>query len=168
LAGGLKRISCQWVSPLGVLESNVGSTAIAYAAGSVAAAGRVYDLSFNRDYPTAPPSGSAPVLNKGTTAAYPLLKVYGPCTGPVIEHLGLARQLAFPGLSIASGDFLEIDTRYKTIRYNGNAADSRYDTLDFNVSSWWDFPPGEQLVRYVPDTFTAPSQVQISWRDAWL
>lgn len=168
LAGNIKRISCQWIAPLGVLESSVVRSAIATAAGSVPSPGRVYDLVFDRDYPDAAPSGTVTCTNAGTSDAYPLLKVYGPCTGPVVQHIESGRELAFPGLSIAAGDFLEIDTRDRTIRYNGNQADSRYDTLDFDVSSWWGFAPGTQQVRFVPDTFTAPSQVLISWRDAWL
>ena len=168
LGGNVRRMQAQWVAPLGILESFDLREAIAHAAGSVPAAGRTYDLSFDRDYPAAPPSGSAEVVNAGSANAYPVLRVYGPCTGPLIEHTELGKSMDFPTLSIAAGDFLEIDTRSKTIRYNGDPADSRYGDLDFATSAWFWLVPGSQRVRFIPDSFTAPSQVQITWRDAWV
>ena len=168
LGANVRRMQAQWVAPLGILESFDQRSAISYAAGSVSAAGRTYDLTFNRDYPDAPPAGSVVVTSAGTANAYPILRVYGPCTGPVLEHTDLGRMMDFPALTIAAGDFLEIDTRAKTIRYNGNADDSRYGELDFATSAWFWLTPGTQRIRFVPDTFTTPSQVQITWRDAWV
>lgn len=168
LSAGVKRLNAQWSAPLGTLESAITKTAVVVAAGSTAADGRPYNLQFDRDYPNAGPSGTTAMTNAGTEHAYPVVKVYGPCTGPRLVHLEQNRELNFPTLSIAASDFLEIDTRAKTIRYNGDPNDSRYDALDFATSSWWSLAPGLQQIRFVPTTFTAPSQAQITWRDAWI
>ena len=168
LTGGVKRINAQWTAPFGILESAAMNTVVVAAAGTVLAAGRTYDLQFDRDYPAADPSGSSTVTNAGTAEAYPVLKVHGPCTAPAIAHTTSGRVLSFPTLTINEGDFLEIDTRNKTIRYNANADDSRYGALDFAISSWWSLSPGLQRIRFIPETFTAPSQVQVTWRDAWI
>ena len=165
---GVKRINAQWSAALGVLESAEVKTGVIPAAGSTLPSGRVYDLVFDRDYPDAGPSGSATITNAGTQNAYPVVKIYGPCVGPRLVNVSQGHELDFPGLTILAGEFLEIDLRAKTIRYNGDPADSRYNTLDFTLSTWWGLTPGPQQVRFIPDTFSLPSQAQITWRDAWI
>lgn len=131
-------------------------------------AGRVYDLTFDRTYPASSPIGVVTMTNEGNAYAYPRLLLYGPVEGPAIENQTTGKRLEFPGLIIAGGDFLEIDTREKTIRLNGLAAQSRYSYLDFDVSEWWTVRPGANDIRYYPTVFSSPARADISFHSAWI
>ncbi len=160
----------QWVAPAGVLESLEEHSTIVRVAGAAGATpGRAYDLTFDREYPDAAVAGSAPVVNAGSTDASPILRLFGPITDPIVSHLELGRALSFPGLSIASGDYLEIDPRNRTIRYNGSPADSRYGDVDWGAPSrWFELPPGVSTIRYVGGNSDAVTQCAVIWRDTYL
>lgn len=160
-------VSLQWRNPRGVLESAVQHTATAYAAGDGSIAGLVAPVVAPWVLNAAPPNGSVEVVNSGTADAYPLLRLYGPCDGPSITLETTGDELAFDdSLTVSAGDFLEVNTREKTIRYNASAGDSR-DTY-LTVPEWWSIPPGVHRIRYQPSDFSAPSNALILWRDAWL
>jgi hypothetical protein len=120
-----------------------------------------------RRYPAAEPAGTSSMFNAGTADAYPVLRVYGPCQDPTIENLTQGKALVFGGLAIDAGEFVEIDTRAKTVRFLGLATDSRYGTVVFAESSWWTLSPGPNAVRFTPAEFSAAAEVVIEWRDAW-
>ena len=168
LVTGQQEIIAQWVAPLGVFESVELHVAAVSAAGEGSEEGRGYDLTFDRTYPPSPPLGSLVVDNAGTAHAYPVLRVFGPCEDPVLRNVTVGRELAFGGLTIPGGSYLDVDVRARTIRLNGLVSQSRYDRLVFPVSSWWTLPPGESRLMFVPGSFSAPSQMQVRWRDAWL
>lgn len=163
-------ITVQWVAPLGILES-AGDPHIAnvFAVGPGAAVGRAYSLTFSRVYPPSPVLGSASIVNAGDADAYPLIRIYGPVTDPVLDNNTQDRSLAFSGLTLAADEFLEVDTRYKTIRLNGDPDNSRYDKLAFPTSQWWTLGAGVNFVRFHPATFIDGVTVaQLVWRDAFL
>lgn len=161
-------VTVQWVAPLGVLESSALNTALVYAGGG-AVTGRAYSLTFSRVYPTTVPDGTGVVVNNGTTDAYPLLRLYGPSTDPVIDNLTQGRSLVFASLTVAAGDFIEIDLRNKTIYLNGDPTASRYSKLSFPTSKWWTLSPGANTIRYHPATYTVSTTVaELSWRDLYL
>jgi len=161
-------ITVQWVAPFGILESSDLHVANIFASGG-ATAGRTYSLTFSRTYPPSAAIGSGTVNNAGNTDAYPLIRIYGPATEPALDNDTQGKSLAFVGLTLAAGEFLEIDTRTKTILLNGDPANSRYDKLSYPASEWWSLSPGDNLIRFHPTTYTAATTVaEISWRDAYL
>lgn len=169
--GLVGRIVAQWVLPDGIFESSLEQQEPVPVAVSTPVGGRTYDLSFDRDYPDAEPAGSISITSDGSTDAYPTIRVFGPCTGPKIEHTasdGTQSELSLPALSILIGDFVEIDTRARTVLYNADPNDSRYSELDFASSRWWTLQPGEQFVRFDPVTSSLPAQVVVTWRDAYI
>lgn len=162
-------ITVQWVAPSGILESADEHVRIVYAAGTGATVGRAYSLTFSRVYPASPPLGTGIVVNAGNTDAYPLIRLYGPVTEPEIDNLTQGKSLVFAGLTLTAAEYLEIDTRAKTILLNGDSASSRYDKLDFPGSDWWTLSPGENEIWFHPATFTeATSLAELTWRDAYL
>ena len=157
----------QFVVPSGVLESAALHTSSVNASGD-GTAGRTYDLVHDRTYPTTTPSGEVLVMNAGDRDAYPLLRLYGPWSGVTrIENRLTDQALVFDGESVTAGDFLEIDTRERTILLNGDPANNRYHRLSFPASAWWTLRPGAQRIRFVPTTFTVPANARIIWRDAY-
>lgn len=163
-------ITVQWVAPLGIFES-AGEPHIAnvYAVAPGVAAGRTYPLTFPRFYPPSPVLGSAILVNAGDAEAYPVIRIYGPVTDPVLDNNTQSRSLVFAGITLAADEYLEIDVRHKTIRLNGDVAEPRYNWLSFPVSRWWSLSPGSNSIRFHPATLVEGVTVaQVIWRDAYL
>ena len=171
----VQRPVISWVCPKGVWEEVTATISLIFPASGGTELGRNYSsagtpqgLTFDRVYPTSPVLGSGSVTNMGNSEAFPVLRVYGPCTDPVIWNDTLDKQLAFSSLSIAAGEFLEIDTRYKTIRYLGDPTDSRYNNLNFTLSRWWTLSPGTSAIRFLPATSSAGSVLEITHYNTYL
>lgn len=158
----------QWIAPLGILESASLHEQIVSASGGGLVSGLSFPWSFDLDFGDADPIGSATVTNAGTADAYPLLRIYGPCTDPSIENVTQGKTIVFEGLTVLAGEFVEIDVRAKTIYYLGDSTDSRYDDLDFPASAWWTLSPGDNEITFGPATYSPPAQCQFVFRDAWL
>lgn len=166
---GLADCIVQWVAPLGVIESSDLHSQFVFASDVTPPGGRTYALTFNRVYPAASPTGVAHIINAGNAAAYPLLRLYGPCTEPIIENLTQGKLLQFSGLTINAGEFLEINTRTKTIYLNGDPTAPAYNKLLYPNSSWWSLSPGDNSIKYRPLTFTAAvTTAEVAWRDTYL
>lgn len=159
----------QWVAPLGIIESSLLHSQLVYASGATPPGGRTYPLTYPRSYPAATPVGTATVHNDGTAPAYPLLRLYGPCTDPVIDNLTQGYSLVFTSLTVAASDFVEVDTRARTIYLNGDPTASLYNKLSYPTSHWWTLSPGDNTIKYHPATFTdATTVAEVNWRDAFL
>lgn len=167
---GYANVALQMVAPYGVIESVALDSIVANASASGGSeGGRTYNETFDRTYAGgAIVVGTASGSNDGTADAYPVIQVYGPCTDPTITNITQGKALVFAGLTINAGDFLEINTRSKTIRYLGNPADSRYNTLVPGSSAWWTISPGINTIRFTPVTNTFPSNATVVFRDTWL
>lgn len=165
---GYAPLVAQWAVPYGILETSTLNTADVNPISAAAELGRAYDLTFNRAYPASPTIGAATVTASGTVEAYPLIRLYGPCTNPAIYNDTQGKALSFTGLTINAGEFLEIDVRNKTIRMNGLATSNQYSKLVFPASRWWTLNPGTNAVRFVPATSSGACVMRIEWRDAWL
>jgi hypothetical protein len=158
----------QFVAPYGVIQSSVLHVANANASASGTEGGRTYDKTYDKTYTGGAVTGQVQVSNLGNADAHPLIRIYGPCTDPVVFNDTTGQRLAFTGLTILVGEFLEIDTRAKTVFYNGVSTDSRYSKFNFTTSQWWTLGPGVSLVRFLPATGSPPSNAEINWRDTWL
>lgn len=166
--GDSAAIVAQWVAPLGIVESAQEHVVDVFAAGG-ATAGRTYSLTFSRVYPASAPLGVGTVTNAGNADAYPVVRLFGPCTEPVLTSDTQDRSLTFVGLTLTAGEYLEIDTRAKTILLTGDPTASRYSKLDFPGSTWFTLAPGDNDFRFHPATFTeAVTVAQFLFRDAWL
>lgn len=161
-------MTVSWIVPSGVIESAARSTFRVNAADLTGADGITFPITFPISWPTAIASGSGTLTTVGNADTPPVLRIYGPCTDPVVVHVEQEKQLAFTGLTIAAGQFLEVDVDRRTVLYQGNTNDPRYDTLDFSVSEWWQLLPGQQTIRFLPATSSPPSLVELEWADMWL
>ena len=157
----------QFAVPSGILESAELHEASANASGDTVD-GFEFDIEFDLEFPAASPQGSVEVVNAGDRDAYPVLRLFGPWSGESsIINDTYDERLVFDNLSVTAGNYLEIDTRAKTILLNGDSTQTRYQYLVFPDSTWFTLRPGTQRIRFVPTTFTAPAQALILWRDAW-
>lgn len=164
---GRSNVVVQWVCPSGIIESAEEHTASASASATAPILGRTYDREYNRTYITgSAPQGSVMVTNAGDTDAYPIIRLYGPWSGTTTISNDLTeKDLILSGQTVLTGDYIELDTRNKTIRHNGT--DDRYSALVYPGSQWWTLVPGEQRIRFSPGAFNAPAYAELLWRDAW-
>ena len=141
-------------------------------------AGRAYNLTFNRVYPS---TGVTVVTtyNRGDVVAFPLLRLYGPASGISIQFTvqppgagSTAWMLYFlAGFSINAGDRLEIDSKNRTMYLNGDPTQNRYSQVDFGRSTggWPYIPAGGSTIWYLnAGTYSTTTQLQVNWSDAYL
>jgi hypothetical protein len=136
--------------------------------------GRTYPLVFPRHYPHS--YGYMPSVfdTNGDYPAFPLLRIYGPCTDPGVTWLDpvtqalLPTKVLFSGLTINLGDYIEVDTKAQTVLLNGDPNANRYSFLDFANTAWGPLQPGDNLLRFVSSSASSPSLVKVLWQDAFL
>ena len=75
----------------------------------------------------------------GSWKSYPhLIRIYGQITSPVITNLATGEKLDFTGVTIADGDYYDIDLRYsyKTVKDKTGVNKIADLTTDSDLSSW--------------------------------
>lgn len=159
--------AASWRGPDGVNEAD-DETEITIVATENVEAGRTYDLEFDRVYPPSAVIGAVIVTNDGNIDTYPRIRLYGPVTGPKIENQTTGQTLELPDLVIVAGDYVELDTLTRTVLYLSDPDQSRYSYMDFDVSDWWALKPGDNNIRYYPDTSALGAAAVITFRSAWL
>ena len=143
----------QWVCPSPFAYSAITNEVdIPFATGSPA--GRVYNRTFPQTYPTGGfVGGDAIVTPMGTAASWATLRIFGPCTNQAVYWLDpttatdLGVQVVFIGLTVADGDYIEVDTRAKTALLYADPMASRYSFVDFSNTAWGPLQPGPNLLK---------------------
>lgn len=167
-----QNVFLQWVAPDGVAET-VNQSSVNVFASQQVSPGFTFDLDFDLSFPNASPSGRTNVPTLGNARCYPVMQLWGPCTNPQIDNLqdvdelGVTKKLAF-SISLSSGQYLEVDTRNRTVLLNGNSNQPRYNTLDFSVSRWWTLAPGNNFVKYFPDSYSGNARAVMLYRCTFL
>jgi hypothetical protein len=167
-----QNVFLQWVAPDGVSETVAQAQEVVTASVGVAP-GFTFDISFNLNFPPASPSGRVNVFTVGNARCYPVMQLWGPCAFPRIDNLqdvnaaGVPKQLAFD-IALSAGQYLEVDTRERTVLLNGNPNQPRYSTLDFAVSEWWTLASGNNFVKYFPDSFSGNARAVMLYRCTFL
>lgn len=122
--------------------------------------GFTFPITFPLSFGSGGTSGLFSINNVGNAASAPFFRIYGPITNPVLRNETTGEQLSL-NLVIASGDYVDIDVKNRTVLLNGTA--NRY----FNLTSaqWWYLQPGVNQVRYSATSGT--STVDMTYRSAW-
>lgn len=163
-------VTASWVAPNGVLESPDENIVTINPSGD-SEDGRTYDLTFNRTYPPSPGLGERIVTNRGNTVADWKATIFGATTNPRLIVNGVTINFnRNGGLGLAAAQLVTLDSRERTVLYNDDPIESRYDKVNFTDWSWDQvrLEPGENIVRFEADTLSPQSQVQLSYRDAYL
>lgn len=155
-----------WIAPDGILESAAESS-VTIAPSGQTSTGLVYPVTYPVTYPVATSGGPVTVTNAGNVPVDHVTRMYGPANGPVLSCDG-AGSLPFPGLVIAAGDYVEVNSRERTVLYQGSADASRYNLLDFTAATWWRLQPGPNLVRYSPASYSGGAAAEMTFRSGWL
>jgi hypothetical protein len=134
-------------------------------------AGRRYDLVFDRVYPASSPTGSRTIDNPGTAAAHWVLTIYGPVVNPKFTINGVAIKTdRLGGVTLAAGQTLVIDTRARTVLFNGVAGASKYQNTNFDEWIWDDLMllPGINTVRFDGTGLTVQSAAELCYTPVFL
>jgi hypothetical protein len=141
--------------------------------------GRVYNLTFNRIYPTGGAVVNATIITHGDLPAQPMLSIYGPITTPKVTFRTLVNNTLFQvwgvgGFAIAAGHYCAIDTAHKTAYMDGDPAQNVLGSVDFLNTIWPVIPPSPDgaTMTLAGDpaggVMTGVTQVQATWQDQFL
>lgn len=109
-------------------------------------------------------SGVVVMRNDGNASGPVLLRIYGPVTAPVVTHLGTGRAIALSSsLTIAAGDWLEVDMRRKTALLNGTAPRSGW----LVERGWSDFEEGGNTWAFTSPLTTPGARLEVTATNAW-
>ncbi len=113
--------------------------------------------------------GVTAYVNHGTRPTAPVLRLRGPMANPAVYHPD-GRAVSIVGLTIAAGDYLEIDLgeRAATMVYAaGPVRVSRFDVLDAANTSWFDVGRGATELELVCSGISASPVLEVVARAAY-
>lgn len=154
LAGGPNARHCETIMPSADVE-----------------AGRTYDLVFDRVYPPSGTIGGRSIVNPGTMPTNWTLTVFGPVTDPSFTVNGVQLKTdRLGGVVLAVGQTLVIDTRNRTVLFNGLAGSSRYQNTNFDQWAWDDLllESGTNIVRFDGETLTTQTAAELCFTPSYL
>jgi hypothetical protein len=155
----------------GLLQSTALRQTVVRPGTAGAQAGRVYDLTFPRVYPTGVVVGSGLAAVAGEAPVSPVVRIYGPVANPDLQIVTTGARWLFSGnggLTVAAGDYVEIDVAARTVYLNGNSTLTRYNYLDFATLAWAGLAPGNNALYFTGGSPDSNTNALIEWRDSWL
>ena len=122
-------------------------------------AGRTYTRSYPRIYPISGGSaGLGTCTNGGDYPTWPRFLIYGPCSNPAVWWVTPpGGAVVFANLTVAAGDYVDVDTSAQTVLLNSLPGSSRDDTLDFGQTVWQPFYAGDTTIRSPPKPSRRPA-----------
>ncbi|MEU1078522.1 MULTISPECIES: hypothetical protein [unclassified Streptomyces] len=108
------------------------------------------------------------VNNGGDGATWPVLRVTGPCSNVTITNATTGKSLALPTLTLASSEWVELDThpgQVSVLRENGGNAEtllSAASRLDL-----FSLPAGRSELRWTASDPTNTARLHVTWRNAY-
>jgi hypothetical protein len=164
-------IHLQWIAADPVAYGAELRSATAFVGGSVP--GRTYDLTFPRTYPPAAGAGIAVIRSDGDVPVQPLLRIWGPVTGPRVTIRTPAGTTFVVGFvtpfAIGAGAFVDVDTKQRTAYYNGDPNEPALTSLDWTTLEWPILPVHvDNALTLTGSGATSTTQVQAIWHDGFL
>jgi len=128
-----------------------------------AALGRTYNKTFNYTYGGGSATVTTTISNIGWATTYPIIRINGPITNPVVGNSTSGDTLYFSG-TYSALDLLEIDLYNQLITLNGNPARNLLIS-----GTWFDAPPGNSNFFFTGTaTLAGTTQATVSWYSAYI
>lgn len=109
-------------------------------------------------------AGQVTLTNPGNEEGPVTMRIDGPCTGPVITHIGSGFALVFSSsLVLNAGEFLLIDMEARTVLANGQSSRSGYITS----RGWSQFDPGVNVWSFTATGYNTASMLTVTATPAW-
>lgn len=139
------------------------------AVGAVKSPGAAFPLHFPVDFG----GGSGSTLertatNAGNFPAPVTIRVTGPVSNPLLALKETGEQFRLDGVTLASGEWIEVCTAIGAARYvqNQSGADL-YRYVRFPTSTWFQLAAGLNTVQLWGDGSDSSTRVDVTWRDCW-
>jgi hypothetical protein len=164
-------ITCSWISDSAFLLSPTEQCETIDPNDLPTEIGRTYNLTFNRYYLPTPPVGGIYIVNNGTAPAQWTIEIDASVINPIITVGSTVMNFSQNGgISLVTGQTLNISTVDRTILLNNDPTLSRYDRVNFQDWTWDDLAlqPGSNLVRLQGTGFTSTTRLTICWQDTYL
>lgn len=112
------------------------------------------------------PGDTSNAFNAGNAPTYPKFFVYGPCSTFLIRNED-TNEIITSGASIPDGNWVEIDTRKRTVKNNSSV--NAYGNINYLSTTFFSLAP---LDGEIPLTFTATgtggnTKLIVRWQSAW-
>lgn len=127
---------------------------------AVPTGGLTFPATFPLVFGTTGTFGSVNVTNSGNANSAPTFRVYGPVTNPSLTNYTSGTTFTV-GITLASGEFLDIDMSARTVLLGGTG--NRYSYV--TAPNWWELVPGVNEVRFTAST--GSSSTDMTFRSAW-
>jgi len=134
-------------------------------------AGRTYDLTFDRSYPPGQPIGGRWVTNPGNAPTHWTLTIFGACTNPFFQINDHTMEWNVNGgVTLLGGQSLVVDSRERTMLFNGEVGESRYDRSNYQEWTWDDLllHPGQNTVRFGAASLSPQAMARLCYRPVYL
>lgn len=109
-------------------------------------------------------AGFADLTNTGTADAGLSIRIDGPVVMPsvwLVHDDGTVQRLRFD-IELVAGQWLDIDTRIRTVLLNGTTSRRGQTTGDWPI-----LPPGTHRLRWNATTYNDQATLTVRWRSAW-
>lgn len=151
--------------PSGTMEAVQATTGTLYP--MAASAGMHFPMSFPMSFAPGAAPNSAILTNAGTETAYPLFRVYGQGTNPVITKKATGEQVALT-TPVASGHYVDINMADHTVYLDSDPSLSLYGNLDLSRTTWWGLDPGDNEVAFTVGNIDNSCQLYFEYASEWI
>lgn len=138
-----------------------GSTALPMTSG-----GYTYPRSFPYKIPATTVTGMVSLSNRGNESGPVILRIDGPCTGPVVTHRGggLQRELVFASsLVLGAGEWIQVVMEDHQVLANGQVSRAGWVTS----RQWSTFEPGDNSWAFTAAAYNPGSKLTVYATEAW-
>jgi hypothetical protein len=168
IVSGVVDVQLQWSCPDGVEFAAVTTETTVMLQTPLTTGGRPYPLVYPRTYTAQVGTGVAVVTNIGTASTAPVVRIFGPVTGPVLTNETTGLVFAMAGYIIGDTEYLEVDMSAKTVQLRGVPGADANRRGRVTTKGWWTVVPGANTIRFTSETGASPAQALILSQDAWI
>ncbi|MCK5017158.1 MAG: phage tail family protein [Candidatus Peribacteraceae bacterium] len=110
-------------------------------------------------------SGSGVVSNDGNAPVYPIIRIHGNVTDPVITNTTINKTVSFSGLAIGAGEYVDVDMLNETAV--DQLGDSVFDTIDSD--DFWTLAEGSNTIT-ISGTLggSGDRKITVIYRDGYI
>lgn len=109
-------------------------------------------------------SGQVSLENIGNESGPVVLRIDGPCTGPVITHVGSGLALVFASsLVLGAGEWLTVDMEARSVMANDQASRNGYVIS----RGWSNFTPGQNTWAFTAAAYSPDARLTVTATPSW-
>jgi len=104
-------------------------------------------------------TGQVSIVNPGNETGPVTMRINGPCTGPVITHIGSGLRLVFAAsMTLGAGEWSDIDHEAHTVLAQGTTTRAQYVTS----RQWSGLEPGQNTWSFTAATYSAGALLTVT------